>query len=75
MEIQEQIYSIMETKKMKQSLVAKSAGYSPRDFNNMLRKRKSIKPEDILPICAALDVSPNDLFGWNVAPKSPKRAG
>lgn len=75
MEIQDQIYCIMQEKKMKQSLVAKSAGYSPKDFNNMLRKRKSIKPEDILPICSALDVTPNELFGWQAGEQPRERAG
>ncbi len=64
MTLQETIYSIMANKKMKQSLVAQAAGYDPKTFNAMLRKRKVIKPEDILRICKALEVSPNDLFGW-----------
>ncbi len=65
MDIQERIYSIMDNKMLKQSLVAKAAGYKPKEFNNMLRKRKQIKPEDILPICSALRVTPNELFGWD----------
>lgn len=52
----EKIYGIMEEKSMKQSLVARAAGYSPKAFNAMLRNRKAIKPEDIPRICGALRV-------------------
>lgn len=65
MDVQSRIYSIMTDKKMKQSLVAQAAGYTPQTFNNMLRNRKQIKPEDIMPICGALGITPNELFGWD----------
>lgn len=58
------IYDIMAEKKMKQSSVARGAGYSPKAFNAMLRGRKVIRLEDVPRICASLEVSPNTLFGW-----------
>ncbi|UNI72456.1 MAG: Cro/C1-type HTH DNA-binding domain protein [Chaetfec virus UA24_244] len=64
MTLQENIYNIMANKKMKQSLVARAAGYDPKTFNAMLRKRKAIKSDDILHICKALEVTPNVLFSW-----------
>lgn len=64
MDVRERIYSIMKKKKMQQSLVAQAAGLSPKTFNAMLRKRKLIKPEDINPICRALEIRPDELFGW-----------
>ncbi len=68
MTLQETIYSIMASKKMKQSLVAQAAGYDPKIFSAMLRKRRIIKPEDISRICKALEVTPNELLGWEDEP-------
>lgn len=56
------IYEIMDQKHMKQSLVAKAAGFKPSMFNDMLRGRKTIKAEFLPAISAALGVTPNDLF-------------
>ncbi len=62
--VQERIYRIMRSKKMQQSLVAKDAGFAPKDFNNMLKGRKLIRPEHIVPLCRALGVSADVLFGF-----------
>lgn len=62
--IADNIYCILNTKNYKQSAIAKEVGYDARKFNDMLKGRKLIKPEDILPICYALGVTPNDLFGY-----------
>ena len=63
MSVAERIYNIMRQKKMKQSLVAKDAGYDIKSFNAMLRGRKKITERDIVPIARSLGVTPNDLFG------------
>ncbi len=62
MTLQETIYGIMADKKMKQSLVARAAGYDPKTFNAMLRKRKIITADDIPRICKALEITPNELW-------------
>lgn len=62
MSVASRIYEIMDSKCMKQCLVAKAAGFSPKMFNEMLRGRRLIKTEDLPAICKALDVTPNDLF-------------
>lgn len=62
--VQERIYRIMRSKKMQQSLVAKDAGFAPKDFNNMLKGRKLIRPEHIVQLCKALGVSADVLFGF-----------
>jgi Helix-turn-helix. len=62
--LSQSIYKILEQKKMKQSLVAIDAGYSPKIFNAMLRGRKKIGVDDIPKICKALEVSPNELFDF-----------
>lgn len=60
----ETIYKIMAEKKMNQSAVARAAGFSPKTFNAMLRGRKIVRQEFITPICRALEVTPNELFGY-----------
>ena len=64
MTYQDYIYSILEQKKMNQSAVARAAGLNPKEFNAMLRGRKLIRMEDVNPICRALEVTPNELFGY-----------
>lgn len=65
MTVSERIYQIMGEKKMKQSLVAKAAGFSPSVFNSILKGRKIFRMEYVDPVCKALDVSPDELFGWD----------
>ena len=63
MGVSENIYKIMEFKKMKQSAVAKAANMDPKEFNSILRRRKLLREEHIIPICMALEITPNELFG------------
>lgn len=57
-------YRIMREKKMSQAAVARAAGLNPKDFNAILRGRKLLREELINPICRALEVTPNELFGY-----------
>lgn len=54
---------IIKDKGYKQCVVAEKAGFSPQDFSNILCGRKVFKVEYVKPICIALEVTPNDLFG------------
>ena len=62
--IAENVKRIVREKGMLQSAVAKKAGYNPKVFSNMLNGRKVISDFDVSAISQALDVSPNELFGW-----------
>lgn len=62
MDLRDRIYQIMREKNMCQASVARSAGYTPKRFNDMLRERALITADDIPSICKALGVMPNDLF-------------
>lgn len=50
---------------LKQNYVAQKAGYPPQIFNYMLNGKKIIKTTDVPFICNALNVTPNDLFGYD----------
>lgn len=56
---------IIEDKGLKKKSVAVKAGYTKQQFSNLINGRKTIKPEDIIKIAMALDVTPNDLFGFS----------
>lgn len=53
---------IIKDRGLKQSAVARWAGYSNQQFTDMLNGRKIIKPCDILVIANALGVNIGDLF-------------
>lgn len=57
------IYKIIDEKCLKQSAVARAAGYDPKKFNALLRGRKRLTSDDVVPICKALGITPNELFG------------
>lgn len=56
------IKAIILKKDLKQSAVAKKAGYSRQQFNDMLKGRKVIRDTDIAKIAIALEVDANALF-------------
>jgi len=47
---------------MKQASVAREAGLSPQQFNDLLNNRKLLREDLVMPICMALECTPNDLF-------------
>ena len=42
--------------------VAKKAGFTPKHFSDILHGRRAFHIEYVVPICDALDISPNELF-------------
>lgn len=63
MDVMDTIYKVIDEKCLKQSAVARAAGYDPKKFNAILRRRKKMTSDDVVPICKALGVTPNELFG------------
>lgn len=53
---------ILEEKCLKQCAIAKKAGYTNQQFNDMLNGRKLMKDIDIVRIMDALEVDANTLF-------------
>ena len=58
---------IIENKCLKQGLVAKKAGYDAKKFSNMVNGRKIITDMDVIRIANALEVEPNELYGFEKA--------
>lgn len=62
-DIVENIKKIIETKGMKQSVVAKRAGLTAQDFSNILNKRRKLLRVEYIPAIAnALGVEIQELF-------------
>ncbi len=57
------IRKIINERGLKQCAVAKKAGYTTQQFNDMLKGRKVIRDTDIARITIALEVDANSLFG------------
>lgn len=53
---------ILREKGYKQGAFAERAGYKPKTFSNMLNGRKLITAVDVIQICTAAGVTPNQLF-------------
>jgi DNA-binding Xre family transcriptional regulator len=60
--IAENTKAILKERGIKQRFLAEKAGYTIASFSNMMNGRKIIAPEDIVNLCTALGVTPNDLF-------------
>ena len=54
---------IIREKCLKQSAIAKKAGYNIKTFNNMLNGRKIITDVDVINIATAIGAEPNELYG------------
>lgn len=61
--ITDNVKRIIESKGYKQKSIAQKAGYSQKQFSDMMCGRRVIGGYDVLRIANALEVTPNDLFG------------
>lgn len=58
---------IIADKGMKNCAVAERAGMSDKQFSNLLCGRRTIKESDVIALAEALNVTPNELFGYAAA--------
>ena len=56
---------IISERGLKQGIVACKGGYSYQVFNNLMNDRKTVTDEDVIKLSKALDVTPNELFGFD----------
>ena len=60
--VAENIKNIIEDRSLKQSAIAKKAGFSTQEFNAMLNGRRLIKAIEMISIMDVLNVDANTLF-------------
>lgn len=65
--IAENTRRIIADKGLKQKVVAAKAGFSEKQFSALMNNRRIIKDLDVIAIANALNVTPNDLFGYKKA--------
>lgn len=58
------IERVIFEKGLKKQAVAQQIGMTPQQFSDLLSGRRMLKSGDIMPICEALDISPNELYGY-----------
>ncbi|MCC8182516.1 MAG: helix-turn-helix domain-containing protein [Clostridiales bacterium] len=63
-DVSHRIYQLLTAKCKSQAAVARAAGLSPKHFNNILRGQQTLRPEYVVPVCKALECTPNELFGY-----------
>ena len=71
--VAENIKHIIEDRSLKQSAIAKKAGFSTQEFNAMLNGRRLIKAIEMVSIMDVLNVDANTLFNKKetLHPKTP----
>lgn len=60
--VADNINKIIKERNLKQSAIAYKAGFTPQEFNAMLRGRKLMRVVDIASILDVLGVDANELF-------------
>ena len=58
----ENVKRLISSKGLLQGAVAKDCGMSKQQFSDMLNGRRLVKPCDVLALCKALLVMPDELF-------------
>lgn len=56
---------IIFEKGLKKKHVADYIGMTPQQFSDLLSHRRNLRESDVIPLCNALGVSPNELYGYN----------
>ena len=56
---------ILKERGIKQCAFAKKIGWTSAQVSHMMNGRKILDSDDIELLAKALDVTPNELFGWN----------
>lgn len=57
------VKNLIRAKGLKQKFVAEKMGLSPQEFSNILTGRKKFTTEYVVPVCNALNITANELFG------------
>ena len=60
--VAENVNHIIKERNLKQSAIAQKAGFTPQEFNAMLKGRKLMRAIDIASILDVLGVDANELF-------------
>lgn len=54
-------------KGLKKRAVAERIGLTPQQFSDLLNGRRAFKNTEVVPMCEALGITPNELYGYKSA--------
>lgn len=60
-DIRDQIFSIIHDRAYKQATIAQRSGLTPDQLCAVLKHRRKLDANEFLAVCAALDMSPEDV--------------
>ncbi len=60
----ERLKFIIRNSGFKQKVIAERAGYSEKQLSALVTGRKKMYAEDVSKICVALNITPNQLYGY-----------
>ena len=63
--VSDNIRKVINERCLKITSLSLKAGYKKNTLSNMLNGRKTISVDDLITICNLLDVTPNQLCGYN----------
>ena len=61
----EVIKKVIFEKGLKKKYVAEEANLTAQQFSDLLAHRRNLNKDDVIPLCKALGISPNELYGYN----------
>lgn len=61
-DVRDSLRRIIEQSGMKQSVVASRSHLSPQQLCDITRKRRRLDANELMQLCTALNISPNDLL-------------
>lgn len=63
-DVRDNIHSIIRERAFNQSAIARRAGLTPDQFCAALKHRRRLDANEFLAVCAALDMTPEDVAGY-----------
>lgn len=64
----ERLRFVVKNSGLKQKIIAERAGYSEKQLSALVTGRKKMYAEDVTKICIALNITPNQLYGYEEQP-------
>lgn len=65
METYERLREYVKKTGVKHYILAEKCGYTPREFSLFINGKKKINEDDIVIFCNLLNITPNDLLGFD----------
>ena len=75
MDVRNYIGPAIENAGMKKQAVALRAGLNPQKLCDVIAKRRKLDANELVEICRAINITPNELLGFGVERQKEKEGG